>query len=174
MAEFISQSIPMTPPSIETPEITKPKNKSDPHYFMNNERNMWVSLFVGCIVLLMSTFLPVQFANAPMFKWVGVVLSLLASVIFGTGLYNYKRNLDAGELNEEEYVDWLKASPLLYAIGGVLFILSAMVVYELYWNATRASKSSEPAVSALDDMQSVKSFGSVKSGKSKSSSQGSR
>ena len=166
MADFISQSIPITPPSIETPEITQPKNKSDPQYFMNNERNVWLSIFVGCAILVMATFIPLQFANVPMFNWVGVVLSLIASVVFGSALYNYKRNLDAGEINEEAYIDWSKSSMLIYTVGGVLFIVTSMVMYELYWNASRSSPGKIPEPIIEDDVRSVKSFGSVKSAKS--------
>ena len=160
MAEFISQSEPVQPPSID---VTKPRQKSDPQLYMNNERNVFITVITGCIILLMSVYIPLVLPSDTT-RWIGVFLALLALCTLFMGIYTHKRNLDAFEANEQDYLDWNKSSILVYSIGGGLMIISAMVLYDLYWNASKTGKS--PVEDILDDVKSVGSMKSVSSSKS--------
>ena len=168
MAEFISQSEPVTPPSI--PEVTKPKAKSDPQLYMNNDRNVYQTLFTGCIVLLMSLYIP-SVLPSDSSKWIAVCLAVAAMMILFLAIYVYKRNNDAFDSNEQEYIDWSKESTIIYIIGSVLLIVSSMVLYELYWNASNAkgTSTSTPVSDALDEIRSVGSERSIGSRSSRRS-----
>ena len=166
MAEFISQSEPVTPPSID---VTKPQQKTDPHLYMSNERNMYQTLLTGCVILVLSIYLPLVLPSDSS-KWAAVALCITAIATLFMGLYTFKRNIDAFESNEQDYIDWNKSSTIMYSIGSVLLITSSMVLYELYWNAN-GKKSTDSSPIDLDDTKSV---GSVFSAGSRRSSKGSR
>ena len=162
MAEFISQSEPMTPPSI-MPQITQSKTRSDPSLYMNNERNAFHGILLGAIILVLSIYLPLVMSSDSM-KWVSLGLSMISLLTLFTTLYSFKRNLDALNFNEQEFIDWSQSSTLLYTIGGSLSVVSMMIMYELYWNASNSSKSKTHPKPIMDD--DVKSVGSVRSIKS--------
>lgn len=153
MAEFIAQSEPIVPPSI--PQVTQPSVKIDPALYISNESNTLQAFLLGCIALVMSLYLP-NVLESDSIKWLGIALSVAAICTFVFGLYSFKRNVDAMNQNEQEYIDWKKSSMLMYVIGGALSITACMVLYETYWTVS----SSKPDVS---DTISVASFKSVKS-----------
>lgn len=165
MAEFISQSEPVTPPSIT--EVTKPKSKRDPNLYMNNERNMYQTVFTGCVVLLMSLYIP-SVLPSDSSKWMAVGLAITSIITLFLSLYLYKRNIEAFEANEQEYIDWKQSSIMIYCIVSALLIVSSMVLYELYWNAADNRKGN-PVNDTLDEIRSIGSERSFKSSSSKGS-----
>lgn len=164
MAEFISQSEPMLPPSI--PQVAKPSVKTDPALYISNESNTLQAFLLGCIVLVMSMYLP-NILESYSIKLLGVALSVAAICTFVFGLYSFKRNVEAMNQNEQEFIDWKKSTMLMYAIGGALTITACMVLYEMYWNISSSSSSD---VSDTMSVVSVKSKRSMKSGSDKSGS----
>lgn len=159
MAEFMTQSEPVTPPSI--PQITQ-KKESDPTLHMNNESNTFQGMLVGCVMLVVSIYLPLVMSSDSM-KWVAVALASCATFTLIMVLYTYKRNSDAFEQGEQGYIDWKKSSYFVYTLGGILSIVCTIVLYELYWNASNVSKTQTSKSIVDDDVFSVKSGKSARS-----------
>lgn len=160
MSEFIAQSEPVAPPSM--PQITEPKQKLDPQLFMDNERNTYQTILAASIVLGLGVYLPLVMPSDTM-RWVGVLLCIAAMFILFTGLYTFKRNLDSFNRNEQNFIDWNTSTMMIYSIGSIMSIVSAMVVYEMYWNATPKSPTPPSVPDDVKSVGSVKSSGSVKS-----------
>ncbi len=141
-----SQSEP-TMPSTKDPQIniSKPKGpRADAELYMKNEHNTYVSILTGCILLIMSIYLPIVM-QSPSLKWAALGLSVSAFVIIIQSLIAYKRNFEAFESNEQKYIEWGTSHIFLYFIGSVMLITSLMISYELYWNASRPQNACTPS-----------------------------
>jgi len=161
MSEFLSQSNPVVPPSIE---VSEPKVKSEPTLYMNNERNMLMGILISSVILFISLYLPsiVQsFVQSNSLKHVSISLCFISLIILFYSLFVYKRNIDAFKSNEQEYINHDKTSMLMYIIGAALMIIITVVLYEMYWNVSQTNTKQPVKPELSDFLDDAKSVGSI-------------
>ena len=121
--------------------ISKPNGpRAGVHLYMSNERNVFISIFIGCILLMLAFYLSREM-DSPSKKWMAFTLSscAIATVIYG--LVVYKRNFEAFEANQQEHINWYNSQMFIYGLSGLLIVVALFVTHELYWKASQSNTS---------------------------------
>ena len=98
---------------------------------MNNENNIYMAIFTGCIMIILSFYVTKELKTKNAKNIALALLACAISVII-YGVVTYKRNFEAFEMNEQEYIDWDASRLFVYGISGIILIVSMMLAYENY------------------------------------------
>lgn len=146
--------------------VTKPNSpRANPQLYLHNENNFYQIVMSSCVLVAMAVALPLLMPTSTM-KWLSVSIAFAAFSMLMQGIMSYKRNFDAFEKNEEEFINWNSSNMFLYSVGATCLIAAIVVVYELYWNASPAVESNAPEVkskSALDTALEIESLSDASS-----------
>ena len=144
------------------PNISKPNGpRAGVHLYMSNERNVFISILIACILLMLSFYLSREM-NSSSKKWMAFTLSFCAIAVVIYGLIIYKRNFEAFEENQQEHINWYNSKMFIYGLSGLLIVVALFVTHELYWKASQSNTStyhSEEANKLVNDTNSVESGG---------------